>query len=215
MRNLILISFIVLALSACNISIFHSYHKTENAGNTHNLSSYFNNVDSSYLYQTEIRFLKKYYSGIMVFRPQNDSLTRVVFVTEMGIKVFDFGISNPLKNKDNYKVYYIMEPMSKKIIQKTLINDIGLLLQDANQFPVKNYSDNKDQQIERIKIHGKRFFYTFDKEELQYHQINMNTCCSKKTEVGFFGKQNQSPDSVQINHFGIKLNYIFRRLKQK
>jgi len=214
MRNLILISCLFLVFSGCNISLFHPYHKVKNDGIVHNLSSFFNNVDSSYLYQAEIRFMKNYYSGIMVLKPQNDSLTRVVFMTEMGIKIFDFEISNPLKYKNNFKVYYIMEPMSKKIIQKTLATDIGLLLLDGNNFPVNNYIDNNEKQIVRVKNHGKRFFYMFGKDHQQYNQIKVNTRCHKKTEVDFYRYQNQSPDSIKINHFGIKLSYTFRRLKQ-
>jgi len=158
--------------------------------------------------------MKNYYSGIVAIKSQIDSSSRVIFITEMGIKIFDYEIRNPLKSKDFYKVNYMMEPLSRKIIQKTLANDFGLLLQNANAGNVKYYKDKKEQNIGKVKHHGLRYFYFFDKESKNYNRILIKSALFKKAEVAFSGKEDFPPDSVKITHYGIKLKYAFRKLKQ-
>jgi hypothetical protein len=214
MRNLILISLLVFLFSACHFSVCRSYKRVKSDAINRNIDSYFCNTDSSYLYQSEIRFMKNYYSGMMVIKHQSDSVSRVVFLTEMGIKVFDFEIRNPLKYKDYYKVFYIMEPMSKKIIQKTLANDLGLLLQNAGESDKKYYISKNNQNVVKIKNNCKHFFYLFEKDKGDFKVIDINSLCFKKVEVFFYGKPGLPPDSMNIHHLGMKLDYTFRRIKQ-
>ncbi len=214
MKNLILISFLFFVLSGCHISLFHSYHRVKDNTPVLNLDSYFSNPDSNYLYQADIQFMKNYYSGIVAIKPRGDSAHRVVFITEMGIKVFDYEIRNPFQNKDYYKVNYMMEPLSKKIIQKTLAKDFSLLLQDANHSSKKIFADRKNQQIAKITHNGLRFFYIFGKDSKMYNRILIKSALFKKAEVDFWANENFLPDSMKINHYGIKLKYAFGKLKQ-
>jgi hypothetical protein len=214
MRNLILISLFVVLFSGCHFSVCHSYKKAKTDEIKRHFGSYFSDSDSSYLYMSEIRFMKNYYSGLTVIKKQNDSISRVVFMTEMGIKVFDFEIQNPLNNKDFYKVFYIMEPISKKVIQKTLTNDIGLLLQNAGEFDKNYYISKNNLTVVKIKSHGRHFLYFFEKSKEYFKGIDVHSPCHKKSEVSFYGLPGLPPDSINIHHFGMKLNYTFRRIKQ-
>ncbi|MBI5542108.1 MAG: hypothetical protein HY951_18775 [Bacteroidia bacterium] len=214
MRNLILISLVVILLNSCTLLLFDSHKKLQKANLTvKNLNSYFNNSDSSYLYQTEIRFMKNYYSGLMVIKPQSDSITRAVFVTEMGVKIFDFEVRNPLLFKKFYKVNYIIDPMSKKVITNALANDIGFLCQNGTVKYVDAFSDS-DRAVFRIRNKCKRYFYLYNSNEQKYCELKVNSILFKKAQVNFYGINNTAPDSIKIQHFGVNLNYVFRKIKQ-
>ena len=214
MRNLILISFIAIFISGCHFSLSHSWHRAKGDPKTGNLNSCFRQSDSNYLYLADIRFMKNYYSGIVAIKPFGDSLHRVVFMTELGMKIFDLEIKNPLKNKDFYTVHYMIEPMSKKIIQKTLAHDFGLLLQNPAEEKQLLYIGKNNENIFRIKNRRLRYFYIFEKGIEKYQKIMIESTCLKKTEVSYYGEENNYPDSIKINHMGIKLSYNFRKLKQ-
>lgn len=214
MRNLILISLLVFVLTGCHFSFFHPWKKIKDEKVKGSLQSYFNSPDSNYLYLTDIRFMKNYYSGIMAIKLQGDSIHRVVFITEMGIKIFDFEIRNPLENKKFYKVHYMMEPILKKIIQKTLANDLGMLLQNPLSCKKLLFKTDVEEQVVKIKNHGLRYYYVFDKDQTMYKKILFETALFKKGNVEFWNNSDDQPDSVKINHHGIKLNYTFRKLKQ-
>jgi hypothetical protein len=157
--------------------------------------------------------MKNYYSGLLVIKPQCDSIKRVVFVTEMGVKIFDFEIRNSLLFKRFYKVNYIIEPMSRKIIRNTLANDIGFICQNGTVKFVDAFSDN-EQSVFRIRNGCKRFFYLYNQNEQDYYSLKVNSILFRKAEVSFYGINNFSPDSIKIEHFGVNLNYIFRKIKQ-
>ena len=214
MKNLILISFLAILFSGCHISLCHSWYKDKGGEVKRNLNSYFSNPDSSYLYLAEIRFLKNYYSGIVVIKPQNEDLHRVVFMTEMGVKIFDYEISNPIEKRDFYKIHYILEPLSRKIIKKTFANDFGSLLLNPKKSNRTIYTNKSGEQIVKIKNRSKRYFYVFTKDSEKFNKIQIEKCLQKKAELVFWGEDNAQPDSVQINHIGLKLNYTFRKLKQ-
>ena len=214
MRNLLLISVLSVLFSACNFSLYHPGKRLKETRTDLRLTSYFNQPDSNYLYLSEIRFLKNYFSGITAIKPQNDTIHRLVFVTEMGMKIFDFEITNPLLNKKFYKIHYIMEPLSRKIILRSLANDFGLLLQDATASSRKYFITKKDEMVVKIKAHGLRFYYIFEKDKTNYKTIRIESCLLKKARVDIWTEQNNMPDSLHIKHYGIKLNYIFRKLKQ-
>ena len=214
MRSLILISVVSILISGCHFSLVHSWHRVKEVDSNVNLNSYFQNTDSNYLYLADIRFMKNYYSGIVAIKPMKDSLHRVVFVTEMGMKIFDMEIRNPWRNKDFYTVYYMIEPMSKKIIQNTLARDFGMLLQNPTKEKIVQYEGKSEEKISRIKDKRMRYYYIFDNKQVNYHKIFVESPCFKKAEIDYFSIKNNYPDSIKIKHMGIRLQYIFRKLKQ-
>lgn len=196
------------------MSFFHSWKKEPNGKEPGSLDSYFNRPDSNYLYMADIRFMKNYYSGILAIKPMGDSIHRVVFMTEMGMKIFDFEIRNPLKEKKFYTVHYMMEPISKKIIQRTLANDLGMLLQNPETKRKSYFISDTNEQIVRFKSNRLRYYYVFDAKKTNYKKILFETVIRKKGDVEFWVNTNEQPDSIKINHLGINLNYTFRKLKQ-
>lgn len=214
MKNLILISIFGILLNSCTLIFFNSKNNVHKVTlPVKNINSYFTNSDSAYLYQTEIRFMKNYYSGLMVIKSQSDSVKRMVFITEMGIKIFDIEIKNPLINKKYYTVNYIIEPMSRKMIVKTLANDLGMLCQNGNVKFIDAYA-NDEKTFLRIKNHCKSYYYIYGMNEKNYNEIIVNSMFKQKSDINFFEVNNFAPDSIKLKHNGLNLNYVFRRIKQ-
>ncbi|PIV57770.1 MAG: hypothetical protein COS14_13090 [Bacteroidetes bacterium CG02_land_8_20_14_3_00_31_25] len=157
--------------------------------------------------------MKNYYSGLMVIKSQNDSVKRLVFITEMGIKIFDIEIKNPLINKKYYTVNYIIEPLSRKMLVKTLANDLGMLCQNGNVKFIDAFANDENTFL-RIKNRYKSFYYIYGMNEKNYSQIIVNSIFKQKSGIDFYGVNNFAPDSIKLKHFGLNLNYVFRRIKQ-
>jgi len=201
-------------LSGCSLILFNSQNKLHNISlPVKNLNSCFTNSDTIYLYQTEIRFMKNYYSGLMVIKSQNDSVKRLVFITEMGIKIFDIEIKNPLINKKYYTVNYIIEPLSRKMLVKTLANDLGMLCQNGNVKFIDAFANDENTFL-RIKNRCKSYYYVYGMNEKNYSEIIVNSIFKQKSGIDFYGVNNFAPDSIKLKHFGLNLNYVFRRIKQ-
>ena len=205
---------ITLLLSSCSLVFFNSKNNLHKESlPVKNINSYFTNSDSIYLYQTEIRFMKNYYSGLMVIKSQNDSVKRLVFITEMGIKIFDIEIKNPLINKKYYTVNYIIEPLSRKMLVKTLANDLGMLCQNGNVKFIDAFANDENTFL-RIKNRCKSYYYVYGMNEKNYSEIIVNSIFKQKSGIDFYGVNNFAPDSIKLKHFGLNLNYVFRRIKQ-
>ncbi len=205
---------IALFLSSCSFVFFNSKNNLHKEPlPVKKINSYFTNSDSTYLYQTEIRFMKNYYSGLMVIKSQSDSVKRLVFITEMGIKIFDIEIKNSLINKNYYTVNFIIEPMSRKMIVKTLVNDLGMLCQNGNVKFIDAYANDGNTFL-RIKNRCKSYYYIYGMNEKNYNEIIVNSTFKQKSDINFYGINNFAPDSIKLKHFGLNLNYVFRRIKQ-
>jgi len=212
MRNLILISIFLFSLYGCSLLLFeknNNLHKIS-IPNKH-IDTYFNNIDSSYIYKTEINFFKKYYSGISVFKPLGDSCTQVVFLTELGIKIFDFEIKNPLKFKKFYKVNYIIDPLNKKFIIKKICNDYGYLIQNAGVKYLTAFTNDSNTFLQ-FNQKLKKYYYIFFQNEKNYNSIKVNSAFKTKIDISFYGINKIVPDSIFLNHNGIKLTYKFLKI---
>ena len=97
------------------------------------------NKDKSLLYKAKINLFNKYYSGLIILK-QTDSITsHLVFITELGLKMFDFEIQN-----NQFKLMYVFEPLNKPKVLNLLESDMKLILlqnllnNEASVFEQKN-----------------------------------------------------------------------------
>lgn len=74
-------------------------------------------------YRASIDVLNKHLSGILIFKTQEDSSVRAVFINEMGVTFFDITFF-----EDRYEYNSIMESMDKKAVKISLAKDLGMIL---------------------------------------------------------------------------------------
>ena len=96
-------------------------------------------------YRASIDVLNKHLSGILIFKTQEDSSIRSVFINEMGVTFFDITFY-----QDRYIYSSIMESMDKKAVKISLAKDLGMILMrgiyivESRKFKEKG---NKDKQV--------------------------------------------------------------------
>jgi hypothetical protein len=195
---------------ACSLALFPGYTK----GDSDNLTpvSWFASDTGEYLFNTGIDVMKKHFSGLMVIKPTGRDTCRVIMITEVGLKVMDL----ELFPTGGLKVHYIMEPLNKKILIRTLSNDIGMVL--MNRLSHKNYEVLQDRKkgdaIFRYRFgRQKNFYYLSDNSPYPYY-VRQVKGITNKVHASFYGNGSWGPDSVNIEHYNLALSVKLHRIKE-
>ena len=132
----------ILFISGCRISKYN-HHNCDKISLTKDLITPVFNPNSTLKYNARIDVLKNHLTGLIIVK-QTDSITKhIVFVTELGLKMFDFELNN-----HEIKTAYVFEPLNKpKLIEALKRNFSNMFL--LNEVEKKGRECNKN---------GSRFF---------------------------------------------------------
>ncbi len=213
MKNLVLSSIFIIAFSGCAPSVFRELRRegAENARET-DVAPWFTGERDHYLYNSGIDAFREHYSGIFVIKPLPGSDYRVIFINELGIKIFDMEFFS----SGGFVLHHCIEFLNRKFIINTLRNDISLALNNRQMKVIKVF---------RGPGNGKSGFKARDGDGIKYILVNdadnraekiiRRGGPGKKAVVTFFGSGGTEPDSVKIRHGHIKLNIHFSRIDEK
>ncbi len=204
MKNLILNSIFLFIFSGCSLSLFNTLQKSgEPTGQNSNVVSWFQEGHRHYLLNTSITLYRNRFSGIMIIRPFGDNHFRVVFITEMGLKVFDMEFTET----GNIIMHYCMESLNRKAVMKTLQNDIGLMINwRGNAGKLTELKDKKSGAIViKQKQKNKSVFY-FLNESGKTERMLQTGMITKKVNLLFYKNNQNTLDSIKISHYYLKLN---------
>ena len=169
-------------------------------------------ADNTMLYKAQIFLFSNYYTGLLVHK-QTDSLTsHLVFVTEVGMKMFDIEIK-----KDSLKMLYCFGPMNQPRITKLLEADMGnILLYPLFNKTAKMYENKKQAgRLYISKQNKSRYIY--------YTQPNTARIAKALVKGSVFAKQktyytygaDNLPESVSLKHKGLlRLKIKLSRIKK-
>jgi|SRR6185437_5138701 len=207
LKNLYLSSLLIL-LTSCAIPL--KYKLAEQRKITATDVQPLVSVSNTMLYKTQIFLFNKYYTGMLLHKQTDSATSHLVFVTELGMKMFDIEL-----RKDSLKMVYCFEPMNKPKITTLLEQDMGLILlyQLLNK-QGKIYVNKKEgENLYVTKENGKKYIY--------YTQVNSSRITKSLVKGKLFTKQktvykfgaDNLPESVSLKHKGllrlkIKLNRI-------
>ncbi len=89
-------------------------------------------------YKATIDVLKNHLSGILIVKQTDSVTTHFVFVTELGMKMFDFSYSNNTMNAD-----FVFEPLNKpKLVASLMRNFENMFLLKAINHPAGECKNN-------------------------------------------------------------------------
>jgi len=164
------------------------------------------------IYRTTIDVYGKHFSGIMVIKKiEKDTSYRLVFLSELGMKIFDFEFNNNLK--DRFKIHQILEPINKKLLISTLRKDFELFLKlNHKNTKSKTYSSN-NSIIEKVKFNSLYNYYTYNNDSNYVTQILQKGWLLKKLIITNIGYSENSPDSVNFTHKGINLTINLSKMR--
>jgi hypothetical protein len=191
---------LIIFLHSCSFGLLEGYHKT--AVTAIEPVSWFKTDSDHVLMNTTIDVIKNHFSGLMVIKSQPGNGYRVVFLTEIGLKIFDmeFIPGNPVK------VHYFMEALNRKILVKTLSADMKLLLvlPEKDEEPVV-YEGPSAQKMVKFKNKRGRNYYEISPltgKPVQAYQVSGT---SKKVRIDYYSKGGEEIDSVNIVHDHVNL----------
>src|SRR4030042_6019263 len=124
LKNLVLSSLCFLLLSGCSFSLINNFQRISEAAVNNNVIPWFQGDTNRFLFYTNIDIYKNHFGGLMVIKPFTENSHRVLFITEVGIKIFDMEL---FRNGD-FILHYCMDALNRKSVIRTLKNDIGLLI---------------------------------------------------------------------------------------
>lgn len=195
-----LLLIIIFCLNGCSFGLLEGYQKTEQVSMAP--VSWFKTDSDHLLMNTTIDVMKNHFSGVMVIKTLTNGGYRVVFITEVGLKIFDmeFVPGKPVQ------VYYFMDALNKKILIKTLSADLKLLLiqPQEDEKPVL-YNSPSGQKMARYKHKRKRDYYEISAltgKPVQAYQV---TGTSKKARIDYYSGDGMQIDSVTITHYHVNL----------
>jgi hypothetical protein len=203
MRCLVLSSVFVL-LAACT----NEYRGMKTVAGDGSCIEQFRPVFLAQLYKANVQITGKSLSGLLLFKKMPDSSTRVVFSTETGFKFFDFSFGVA----ENFKVYYVIPQLDKKIVLNALQNDFDLLLMRWSADAEKFAATMNQQLYAGFKNGSKIFYYVTDSSCTKYYRAELAGKRKKLVEITGFGIDNQVPDSVYLQHFNFNFNISLKKL---
>jgi hypothetical protein len=207
LKNLVLSSFLFLLLGSCSFSLLNGY-RHNGPYNGEQPPSWFRQDTGVSVFNTTIDMMKRHFSGLMVIKPLPDEAYRVVFITEVGLKIFDMEF-----NRREVIIHYFMQAMNKKALVKTLTRDIGLILmrEHAAQTPVALHERSSGAPVLKYRENGRSFYYRLGETGMASGIIQSGPVL-KKVKADFYSAGNNRVDSVSIAHYHVDLTIKLSRI---
>ncbi len=188
-----------LLLSSCAYHKFASLPKrSEQIIQNNNLQAIIPPLGRSVKYKATIDILKNHFTGLIVLK-QTDSITKhLVFVTELGMRMFDFEMKG-----DSMKPVFVFGPLNKpKLVSALLRNFNSMLL--LEWFGHKVEARNKKEQKVLYLKNGKRnLFLNTDGNHFATQQNIFN---KRKKESKTTYSDNYS--TLKLKQYGLVKLYI-------
>lgn len=109
-------------------------------------------------YKTSIDVLKNHLTGLLVVKKTDSLTTRIVFVTELGMKMFDFEARN-----QTIEAIYVFDPLNKPVLVDALKRNFNnLLLLNAYRQETGKCSKGNTQIYQIKDGESKRYFTVED-----------------------------------------------------
>ncbi|MBN2275256.1 MAG: hypothetical protein JXR41_12275 [Bacteroidales bacterium] len=215
MKNLVLSSLCLLLLGGCAASLLNNTQRLPEAAlTTVEITPWFQGEDNPVLYKANVDFYRNHFSGLMVIKPVSDESHRVLFITELGIKIFDLEL---FRNGD-YNLHYCLDALNKKSVVRTLKNDLALMIyhrpdKDKNMKAYVNPLNDRIIFRQRTGLGARYYFKRADRTNAD--TIIQTSCTGKKVNLQFYGMTDNLIDSVMISHYKLKLDIHITALHEK
>jgi len=205
-KLLFLSSIVAFAISACSPAL--GYKTKPSKIITKNEIHPIINDTAASIFKARIKVYQRSFSGLIVLKKTDTTTSHLTFITEIGMKMFDFEI------KDNsFKLIYIFDPLNKPNIIKLLENDMQLLL-------LHQAFGASAEVFEKNNI----FVYKIKKNDRYYFKVNANNTIHSivkkgplfsKEKVKYSYRDSFFPQNIKLKHCGlvsvkIELNKIVK-----
>jgi hypothetical protein len=202
----------MLLAGSCSFSHYQDYQRIPiTAVDRSIIVPWFQGETNRFLFRTHVELYRNQLGGLMLIKSAGGNGYRVLFMTEIGIKIFDMEFSG----NGDFKLHYCVDALKRKSVIETLKNDIGLLV---SPFPENSRMKMmKDRNTGDILIKTKDstgIKYYFLKESCSVNKIIQKRGWNKKADIAIFSADSREIDSIRILHSPIKLNIYLSKLNE-
>lgn len=210
MKNLLLSSFIALIATGCTLGHYGKLQKLAEETKTYPKSIFGDNFNS-FLFKTNITVYGKDFSGLLVTKQMSPQDYRVIFTTELGMKLFDFEFKDTA-----FTLHYCVPQFNKPKLLKTIQQDIEMLLMNnLSEKHFETYTDPKDLfVIHKLKTDNAYNYYFTEKATQHLVKIEHSKKHTKKIIFTLNNYINDFPNNILIKHYNIKLKIELNLLKK-
>jgi hypothetical protein len=210
--NLLLAGIIAFSLISCSPSYIQNFTKNENL-NIKSLNVFYHTFTKA-VYKTTLKVMGREMSGILLIKKTNNQEFRFVFMSEIGLKYFDLGITNPGKNPD-YKNYYLMSVFNRGEFKKVLFDNFNTLsteIEIDSNFTSYSNLGNKSLAVRENNTKEKTTYLTINET---VENIYWKSPYAGKSNISISKYENNIPQNIEINNkkYGVKI--ICKQLEKK
>ncbi|WP_341835082.1 hypothetical protein WJU16_19470 [Chitinophaga pollutisoli] len=207
MRCLLLNSVLLLLLASCG-SAYKGLQRTEYDAAAC-LQNFRPRIDSPALYSTQVDILQHHLSGLLYFRPMDNGSMRVLFLSEVGMKFFDFEFT---KDGDFIK-HYMLPKMDRKAVVKTLRKDFDMVLMRRDPSSAETFSMAGLHYIS-FRLPKGKIYYITDPACTELVRVENGSRRKPVVEATLRAYRNGVPDSIDIRHHAVKFNISLQRVEK-
>jgi hypothetical protein len=152
-------------------------------------------------YRASIDIFKKHFSGILLYKKTDSLSSHIVFVTELGMKIFDFEIK-----ADSFRLISAFPGFdSKPHLIEMLKKDLGLIFQTSmySQDAEKRKKGIKANVIYRIPYQKTYAYYFIDAESKQPVRAYEGNWFRNKVKVRYENYSNGVAGGIILKHIGL------------
>jgi hypothetical protein len=198
----------LVLLSGCSPSLFNDFRRS-NATLELTTAGWFGQNDGSTMFRASVNAWKKNSTGIIVIKPFSKESHRVMFMTEMGIKIFDIEVYS----NGSHKLHYSVEGLDRRTVVSMLGNDLGLMIYPFTSTGKLKIMERKDgSTVLRIKDkRGRRFAY-MDNDSGKLRELVSSGALFRKVRIKYTGNGSK-PEKIEITHNILNLEINLTLLK--
>jgi hypothetical protein len=134
---------------------------------------------------------------------------RTVFITEVGMSIFDFEF-----NYGNFTDHSSLDLIKKPYILNTLKKDLMLILmEDGHSLGAMQYEDSETGGKVYRMDSGDEYNYFFIDKNGRLLKIENSSGCFKKIKIKYAYNKNNTIRKIQVKHYNADLNMEFNTLE--
>lgn len=197
-RYLIILSLIIsllIGVNSCSPPLKGYFPSSENAVV---FRPVFNEDFEKAFYKSIMKFNKKQLTGIVLVKkiPVVNSY-RTVFMSETGLKYFDFEFFPT----DSVEIHYVMDAFDRKALIKIITSDFMLLFK--SKIDNNNLKVFQSEKENAWKLHFKqkgKYYYKYISQNVFPIEVEKRACLSPQTKIEIKSYEEEIPSSILFTH---------------
>ena len=164
-----------------------------------------------FLFRAHVEFHRHQLGGLMLIKSMNKESYRVLFMTEVGIKIFDMEFFR----SGDFKLHYLLDAMKRKSLLESLKNDMGLILYPVGgdtQIEMRKDRETGNVVIQSMNRNGVNYF--FINEQNRVNKIKQRDGCIQRMNMTLYSADSREIDSIRICHSPVKMNIYLSKLNE-